>query len=250
MEITSVNNDIVKEVVKLQQKKYRDVTGKFLLEGFKSIEEAYLFGLKFDKVFVQKEKSGKYLFLGTDFIETNEIVLKKISTTSTPPEAIAVAYQKENNYNNIGNNVLLLENIKDLGNLGTIIRSSVAFGIDTIVLYGETVDLYNPKVVRSTVGNLWKINIVEMNSIEQLKKYFSDYNCYATLPKSDKSVFLSNEKFSSNKNLIMFGSEACGLSFDLKSFANNNLTIEMQKNVESLNLSVSVGIILYKLFVK
>lgn len=248
MEITSVNNELVKETVKLQQKKYRE--NKFLLEGFKAVEEAYLSGIKFDKVFVEKNKKGKYLFLNCEIIETNEAVLKKISTTSTPPEIVAVAYQRENSFDNIGSKVVLLENIRDLGNLGTIIRTSVAFGVNTIVLYGETVDLYNPKVVRSAVGNLWKINVVQMENIAQLNKYFSGYERFGTLPKSDNSEYLSKIDFNDKSKLIMFGAEADGLSEDLKEFATENITIEMTDNVESLNLSVSVGVVLYKVFVK
>lgn len=245
MEITSVNNEFVKETVKLQQKKYRDK--KFLIEGFKAVEEAHLSGLELECAFVEKSKKGKYLFLNCELIETNEAVLKKISTTNTPPEIVAVAYQKENSYENLGDKVVLLENIRDLGNLGTIIRTAVAFGINSIVLYGETVDLYNPKVVRSAVGNLWKINILQMKTIEELKKYFSDYACYGTLPKSKNSKYLSDIKFTSKKNLIMFGSEADGLSKELKDFAIDNITIEMKDNVESLNLSVSASVIMYKL---
>lgn len=245
MEITSVNNELVKETVKLQQKKYRE--NNFLLEGFKAVEEAHLSGLKFERAFVEKNKKGKYLFLNCEVIETNEAVLKKISTTNTPPEIVAVAYQKENSFEKLGNKVILLENIRDLGNLGTIIRTAVAFGIDSIVLYGETVDLYNPKVVRSAVGNLWKINIVQIKTKEELNKYFSDYDCYGTLPKAENSKYLSDIQFKSSKNVIMFGSEADGLSEDLKNFATDNITIEMNKNVESLNLSVSASIVMYKL---
>ena len=141
----------------------------------------------------------------------------------------------------------MLENIRDLGNLGTIIRTAVAFGIDSVVLYGETVDLYNPKVVRSAVGNLWKINIVQMKTVEELKKYFSDYDCYGTLPKAENSKYLSDTKFTNEKNVIMFGSEADGLSEELKEFATDNITIEMMGNVESLNLSVSAGVVMYNL---
>ena len=143
----------------------------------------------------------------------------------------------------------MLENIRDLGNLGTIIRTSVAFGIDTIVLCGETVDIYNPKVVRSAVGQLWKINIVQMKTVEELKKYFSNYKRYATLPKSDNSKYLSDVKFSDEFRLVMFGSEADGLSDELKEFATDNVTIEMKDNVESLNLSISVGVVLYKMLI-
>lgn len=253
MEITSVNNDLVKDIVKLQQKKYRDESGKFILEGFKAVEEAYLSKVKFDKVFVFPEKRGKYSFLKCEFIETNEAVLKKISTTTTPPEVVAVAYQPENDLEKLktSKQVLLLENIRDLGNLGTIIRSSVAFGVDSIILYGETVDLYNPKVVRSSVGNLWKTNIVGIHDFETLKKYTSSFVKFGTLPKSKNSEYLANIKFDNNvQNLIMFGSEADGLSKKLIDYADKNITIEMKENVESLNLSISVGVVLYKVFLK
>ena len=248
MEITSINNDLVKDTVKLQQKKYREETGKFLLEGFKSIEEAYLSKIKFEKLFVEKNKVGKYRFLNCEIIETNEMVLKKISTTDSAPEAVGVAFQKDNSFDNIGEKVLLLEDIKDLGNLGTIIRTAVGFGVDTIILYGETVDIYNPKVVRSAVGNLWKINIVHMENIEQLNKYFGEFDRFATLPKSDNVIELSKLELKNKSNLIMFGSEASGLSVDLKEFATSNVTIKTTSDIESLNLSISVGIVLYNLF--
>jgi len=252
MEITSVNNDLVKDIVKLQQKKYRDESGKFILEGFKAVEEAYLSKVKFDKVFVTPEKRGKYSFLNCEFFETNEAVLKKISTTTTPPEVVAVTFQPENDFKKLktSKKVLLLENIRDLGNLGTIIRSSVAFGVDSIILYGETVDLYNPKVVRSSVGNLWKTNIVSISNFETLDGYCSLFIKYGTLPKSNNSVYLADIKFDNTaKNLIMFGSEADGLSKELITYADKNITIEMNENVESLNLSASVGVVLYKTFV-
>ena len=156
MEITSVNNDLVKETVKLQQKKYRTQSGKFLLEGFKAIKEAFDFGIKLEHIFVDKNKIKDYKFAKDLVIETTEPVLKKLSTTESAPTAIAIGFQKEYNKNILKNTkkVLLLENIKDSGNLGTIVRSAVAFGADAIVLYGESVDIYNPKCVRSTVGNL------------------------------------------------------------------------------------------------
>ena len=248
MEITSTNNELVKETAKLQQKKYRDSEGLFLLEGFKAIEEAHLSGIKIIRYFVEKPKRGKYLFLKGECIETNSAVLGKISTTTTPPEIVAVAQKPQNDNKTIGNKVVLFENIKDLGNLGTIIRTAVAFDVDGIILYGNTVDLYNPKVVRATVGNLWKINIVEVSNFEELSKMLSDYQRIGTLPKSDNSEYLSDFRLKGSKNVIMFGEESTGLSQDLKEFATQNVTIEMSKNVESLNLSISAGILMYKIF--
>ena len=93
MEITSVNNDLVKETAKLQQKKYRNQSGKFLLEGYKTIREAFDCGIQLDRVFVDKKYLSEYSFVG-DVIETTDAVLKKLSTTDSAPEAVAVGAQK------------------------------------------------------------------------------------------------------------------------------------------------------------
>lgn len=246
MEITSVNNNIVKDTVKLQQKKYRNLTGKFLLEGYKAIKEAFDAGIKIEKIFVDKKHQDEYKFCSEILIQTNEIVLKKISTTESAPEAIAIGFQKQYDKNILKNlkKIVLLENIKDLGNLGTIIRSSIAFGAEAIVLYGgECVDIYNPKCVRASVGNLWKIPIFEIKDFEELKNTFHAYERIATLPKSTN--YLKNFKIKLPA-VIMFGSEADGLSEQLINFATTSVKIEMAKTVESLNLASSVSVILYQ----
>lgn len=247
-EITSVNNELVKQVVKLQQKKYRDEEKKFLLEGFKAIEEAFLAKIEIEKVFVLKEKASRYDFTKDKLILTTEAVLKKISTTDTAPEAVAIGNQKIFTLKDIksAKRIILLENIKDLGNLGTILRTTKAFSQDAVILFGDTVDLYNPKCVRSAVGNLWKIPVVQIKDVETLKSNFADYERVATLPKSEGTVNLK-EFHSKPHCLIMFGSEAEGLSKDLIDFSTQKVTIEMNSDVESLNLSVSVGVVLYSL---
>ncbi|CDE88226.1 TPA: RNA methyltransferase [Candidatus Gastranaerophilales bacterium HUM_20] len=247
-EITSVNNDLVKETVKFQQKKYRDKENKFLLEGFKSIEEAFNVGIEIEYAFVLKEKAEQYKFLGEKVILTTEPVLKKISTTDSAPDAVAVGVKKhyDNSILNSAKKVVLLENIKDLGNLGTILRTSTAFGADAVVLFGsECADLYNPKCVRSSVGNLWKIPVLYIRDIHELEKYFSDFQRIATLPRAEKYLkdFRCTEKC-----LIMFGSEADGLSDELVNFSTDSVKIEMASSVESLNLSISCAVVLYKLF--
>jgi len=252
IEITSVNNEIVKHAAKFQQKKYRDEEKKFLIEGFKSIQDAFLSGIEIEQIFILEEKISKYHFLDEkatyEIIITTEPVLKKISTTDSPPESIAVAKQRIFKLDDIkgAKKVLLLENIKDLGNLGTILRTARAFSQDAIVLYGDTVDFYNPKCVRSAVGNLWKTPVVQIKDFSVLKSHFNDFERVATLPKAHDSAYLNN--FSAKEPyLIMFGSEAEGLSEHLIDFATKKVTIEMDSAVESLNLSVSVGILLYKL---
>ena len=246
MEITSVNNNLVKETVKLQQKKYRQDSGKFLLEGYKSIKEALDFGIKLEYIFVDNSKIQDYDFPKDIVIQTNSAVLKKLSTTVSAPELVAVGVQKTHDKQLLKNmkKVVLLENIKDAGNLGTILRCAVAFNFEAVILYGDCVDLYNPKCVRASVGNLWKIPVFEMNETEQLKTYFTDFDRIATLPRAKN---LLHEFKQSPKTLLMFGSEADGLTDELIDFSNNSVKIEMSQNVESLNLSVSAAVIMYEL---
>lgn len=257
-EITSVNNDLVKETVKLQQKKYRDKENKFILEGKKNIEEAILAGLNIEYVFVLKEKAYNYQILNhsgqadvqndVNIIYTTEAVLKKISTTESAPDIVGVAYKKITDKNHLlqSKKVVLLENIKDMGNLGTILRTSAAFGADAVILYGkECADMYNPKCVRASVGNLWKLPIFYIADFEELKKYFSDFERVATLPRA--KTYLKDYD-AADKMLVMFGSEADGLSKELVDFSSKKLKIEMKDSVESLNLSVSCAIVLYELF--
>lgn len=240
MKITSVNNDLVKETAKLLRSKYREESGLFLVEGAKGIEEAVEAKLEILHIF-SAEGFENY----KQRIEVTEPVLSKISDAKTPPKAVAVVKQPKYKWSEKFKKVVLLEGIKDPGNLGSILRSASAFGIDAIVLYGDTVDLYNPKCVRSAVGNLWKIPVFHMDDFNK----FNDYERIATLPKGGNVVSLKDYK-PEEKILIMFGSEADGLSEELKNFATKNLTIEMTSNVESLNLSVSASIVMYEMFIK
>lgn len=251
MKITSVNNDLIKETAKLLKGKYREETDLFLLEGYKCIDEAIQSGLEI-----------KHIFSATGFedlpqrIDVTDAVLSKISDAKSAPKAVAVAKQIKREWSNNYKKVVLLEGIKDAGNLGTILRTAAAFGIDAIVLYGDTVDLYNPKCVRSAVGNLWKIPVFKMKDLS----LFKDFERVATLPPktsphpnppprrgNDAELIKLNDYTPAEKTLIMFGSEADGLSEELKDFATKNITIEMAQDVESLNLSVSAAVVMYKL---
>jgi TrmH family RNA methyltransferase len=254
IEITSVNNELVKSTVRLHQKKYRDEEKKFLLEGFKPVEEAINSGLEVEFVFVDKKAfaSRRLSFLpqqnNINLILANEAVLKKISTTDSAPEVVAVAKQKVFTLDDLksAKKVILLEGIKDSGNLGTILRSAKAFSQDAVVLYGDTVDLYNPKCVRSAVGNLWKLPVVHIKDFEVLKTTFENFEKVATLPLAKDTIALKD--FSAKSPyLVMFGSEAGGLSDELINFSDKKLTIEMNSDVESLNLSVSAAVVMYQL---
>ena len=245
MKITSVNNELVKDTAKLLRGKYREETGLFLIEGEKAVKEAIESGIVIVNIF----KLEGYNEINYDnCIETTESVLNKISDAKSAPKVVAVAkqlnYSKEQfcNYKR----VVLLEGIKDAGNLGTILRTAAAFGVDGVVLYGETVDLYNPKCVRSAVGNLWKIPVIEIKDFSDLQELFGGYERIATLPRTNNYLKTFDAKLPC---VVMFGSEADGLSEELVNFSTNSVKIEMASTVESLNLSVSCAVVLYKLFV-
>lgn len=246
--ITSKDNEKIKYVAKLiLNKKFRETEKKFVVEGFKAVYEACCFGLKLREVFVHHSFLEKFEFLDENKLTlVDDNILKKISTTESFSKCVAVFDMLDYSLNDLKtkNTIVLLENIKDGGNLGTIIRSANAFGVDGIVLYGDTIDLYNPKVIRSSVGNFLKIPIVKVNDIEAIKITFKLHAFYAT--KVDTDVDLKTIKFE-EKKVIMFGSEAEGLSNKLFDLADNFFTIKMQNRVESLNLSVAASIVFYSL---
>lgn len=245
LEITSVNNEKIKETVKLQQKKHRTETGLFLLEGYKPVFEAYNSGVEIKTLYVTEKHLEKFKFLEDKTVLVNDAVLKKISTTDSVPEAVAVAVQKDYCAEDIKaeKRVLLIENVKDAGNLGTLIRSACAFGIGAVVLCGETVDIYNPKVVRSTVGCLFKLPIVKM-PLEKAKEIFKESKFIATVVNHGDIVNPEAIDFSA-PFVIMLGSEADGLSVEAVECADIKTTIPMTNKAESLNLSSAGSIVLY-----
>ena len=249
-EITSVNNEIIKETAKLSLKKYRDESGLFLLEGEKAATEAINAKLKIKNIFINKTNTKLLnLYKNQNITLVNNKILEKISEAKTAPDIIATAYKFENNLNLLPKNnsrILLLENIKDAGNLGTAIRTAAAFNIDGIILFGDTVDLFSPKVVRSSVGYLWKTPIFKTKDFSEIKKYFSKHKIFGT--SVDKNLDLKPLKDADLKApcIIMFGSEASGLTDELVNKADVYVTIPIKSDIESLNLSMSIGIVLYE----
>ena len=215
------------------------------MEGYKPIFEAYLQKVQIETVYVTKENVEKYSFLAEKCVLVSESVLEKISTTDSLPESVAVAKQKTFEVSDIAskNRIALIENIKDAGNLGTIIRSAAAFNIESIVLCGDTIDIYNPKVVRSAVGGLFKLPIVKSN-LEEMKNVFDQHNFIATVVNHEDIVIPETIDYK-KPFVIMLGSEADGLTLDAINIANTKTTIPMCRNTESLNLSVAGSILFY-----
>jgi len=242
MVITSVNNERIKEICKLKEKKYRDITGTFLIEGEHLLYEAYKADL-IKEVFVLE---GVDISLDASVSYVSKSVMKKLSSMESVPKVIAVSYKKKES--DIGNRILILDDIQDPGNLGTIIRSSLAFGIDTIVLSPNTVDLYNAKVIRSTKGMLFHINVI----VRELDKFIcdikkDDYKIYGT--KVDGGTDIKNVNIT-NKCALIIGNEGNGMSDVVSDLCDEYLYIKMNDKVESLNAGVATSILLYEMYNK
>lgn len=239
MLITSINNQTIKELDKLKQKKYRDLEQKFLIEGEHLVEEAEKSGV-LEKI-ILLENSEYHSNLEKIYVSKN--VMKKLSSLDTPPNIIGVC--KMLSRKELGKKVLLLDDIQDPGNLGTIIRSSVAFNVDSIVMSLNTVDLYNPKVIRSTQGMIFKINLIKDDLervIEKLKS--KNIPIYTTNVNGGENI--KNINSTDSYGLIM-GNEGNGVKDEISTLADRKIYIPMNSKVESLNVSVAASILLYEL---
>ncbi len=240
MVYTSIDNKKIKDIKKLNTKKYRDKTNLFLVEGQHLVLEAYKKG--YLKELILEENTLFPLPVETIYVSNN--VLNYISSLETPSTIMGICNKKEEN-NNLGDRILILEDIQDPGNLGAIIRSAVAFNVDTIILSDKTVDLYNPKVIRASQGLLFHINIISKNLLEFIPNLISsEYKILGTRVTHGKSI-KKVEKI--EKFAIIMGNEGSGLSEEISEFCDEFIYIDMNESCESLNVGVAASIILYEL---
>lgn len=234
---TSINNELIKNIKKLQTKKYRDKFDKFLVEGEHLVNEAIKSGFV-DFVIVLENYS---IDANVRVINVSENILKYLSELENPQKVMAVC--KKNKNKQYGNKIMILDGIQDPGNLGTIIRSCVAFDCDTLVLSKDTVDLYNSKVIRATQGMIFKINII-VTDLESFILKLKDYTIIGTDVNNGNLIteFKKDEKFA-----IIMGNEGNGISNKVKALCTKNIYIPMNKDCESLNVGVAASIILYEL---
>ena len=239
MLITSTDNKRIKDIVKLKQKKYRDFENKFIVETENLIKEAYIEGVLEEVYILENEKLSFNIDCPINYV--SESVMNKIKDIKTS-KYIGICTKKDSN-EYIGKRYLMLDKISDPGNLGTIIRSAVAFNIDTLILSDDSCDLYNDKVIRATEGALFRLNIIRepleeaLNNLEKL-----NINVYGTdVIKGDSIDTVDKENF-----CIIMGNEGSGISDKVRKRAKNYIHLDTN-NVESLNVAVATSIILYEL---
>lgn len=240
MIISSVHNEKIKYIKKLKENKYIESEGKFIVEGEHLVIEALNQG---NLLYVIKLEDYEKDFEVETTIVTNN-VMKSISSMTCIPKVIGVCKIIDEKQT-LGNKIIILDGIQDPGNIGTIIRSAVAFNFDTVVLGDTCVKKYNEKLIRATQGMLFKINVITKNLsdlILHLKE--NGYLVYGTNVTNGIDVKNVNNK---EKLAIVMGSEGTGISVDISKLIDKNIYIKMNKSCESLNVSVAASIIMHEL---
>lgn len=241
--ILSKSNKTIKQFEKLKMTKYAKKEGLVLLEGKRLIMDAYNFGIKFKALLYTDEdlvKSIKQDYC--DFYKTSDAVFDVLSQTKNSQGVIAVAYIPKKVFEMPKTNFLVLDNVSDPGNFGTIVRTAVACGFNTIFTLNG-VDAYNDKVLRSTMGTIFKCNIVPIN-LDELKIISSKFDLVCA-DMDGESVY--SFKKDSKMFGIVLGNEANGVNKEVKSLCKKIVSLPMENGVESLNVAVTASVLMYML---
>lgn len=237
MKLESIENERVKYFKKTRDIKYIKKYHEFIVEGEHLVQEAIACGFAKELIVLL----GRTYDSALPVTYVSNKVLNHISLLETPQYVMALC--KTNEVDTlIGKRILILDNVNDPGNLGTIIRTSVAFGVDTVVLSENSANMYNDKVLRASQGMAFKINIIER-----------DITSLIEILKKDKiKIFgtsLKGKEFEDIKKpdsfALILGNEGCGVRREILSLCDEEILLQMDRECESLNVAVSAGIILY-----
>jgi len=255
MIITSKDNELIKHIRKLKEKKYRDEYGEFIVEGVKMIEEAIHEKADIKQIIICDDCKNQNMMTSEQLydiakyecIYVNEKIFNLITEVTNPQGILAIIKKAEKNENKIDykeNLFLILDNIQDPGNMGTILRTVDSLDMKQIIVSPETTDCYNSKVVRSTMGAIFRVNIIERDLekiIKEMQKH--EIKVFATDLKTEKTIYNVDFK----KTAIIIGNEAKGVSENVLKLADDRIKIPMKGKTESLNAAVATGIILYEI---
>lgn len=252
--ISSKDNEFIKHIKKLKDKKYRDENNEYVVEGVKLIEEAVREKAKIKKIIVCEDTTRTYEIPTQVMLEiakyeciyvTNKVFLS--ITQVTNPQGIMAIIEK-NSENNIidytQDIIVVLDNVQDPGNLGTILRTVDSIGLTQIVVTKDTVDAFNSKVVRSTMGAIFRVKIIEVEDLSQAIKEMRKHHfkLIVTSLQTENSIY----DIEFNKKIIVIGNEANGVSKEIQDMADEKAKIPMLGKTESLNASVAAGIVMYE----
>ena len=256
-EIASKDNGRIKELRKLGSKKYRNKFGKFLVENLAIINDAVKGGYQPEALFLTQElldsRPEKVKFLLGNIAIYNVFVIndeinESFSNLETPSGVAAIYSKKKKQNLNFKKRILYLNEIKDPGNLGTILRSAVAFGISEIVFDEGCVELHNPKTIQSAKDAIFKTNVVLDKNRIVLHEIKSNMKIFVTDVNGGmeaRKAFMDERQ---NNFCVIMGSESHGVGETFKNMADEIINIKSSSEMESLNVAISTGIILYEMY--
>ena len=257
-EITAVSNPRVKSVRALSQKKHRDESGTFLAEGMKLVIDAREQGWEIDTlVFCKSAASDQLLDFaarvrtsGTDILEVNEKVLTSITRKDNPQMVLGVMRQRwaelPSNVKDPSSVWIALDRVRDPGNLGTILRTSDAAGVDGVILLGETTDPYSLEAVRASMGSIFNVGIVRADAVS-FANFCSKWSGIVVGTHLEGAVDYRTIDYASQPVLLMMGNEQQGLTDELAGLCDQLALIPMQGAADSLNLAIATGVMLFEM---
>ena len=244
--ISSKDNELVKHIKKLKDKKYRDESNEYIIEGVKLIEEAVKEKAKIKKVIICEDTTRTYEIAKYECIYVTDKIFASI-TQVTNPQGIMAIIEKNDVDTSIDYTqdiIVALDDVQDPGNLGTILRTVDSIGVNQIIVSKGTADAFNSKVVRSTMGAIFRVKIIEtdnlIQTIKEIKKHH--FKLMVTSLQTENSIY----DIQFNKKIVVIGNEANGVSKDIQEMADEKAKIPMLGKAESLNASVATGIVLYE----
>ena len=252
--ITSKDNEIIKHIRKLKEKKYRDEYNEYFVEGVKIVEEAIKENAKIKQVIVCNDTTKTYeipthIMLEIakfDCIYVSDKIFNYITQVTNPQGIMAIIEKQDENMQIDYNQdiIVMLDDVQDPGNLGTILRTVDSIGLNQIIVSKGTADSFNSKVVRSTMGAIFRLKIIEeedlIKTIKELRKHH--FKLLVTSLQTENSIY----DIDFSKKIIVIGNEANGVSKEIQDLADEKAKIPMLGKTESLNASVAAGIVMYE----
>ena len=244
MIITSKDNEIIKNLKKLKEKKYR--LDSYIVEGIKMVKEAINENQEIALIAIREDFKIDFDTKNIKTVTISNKIFNDISDVKTPQGILAVI--KKNQNNQIETNqeyILALDSLQDPGNMGTIIRTADSANINQIIINKTTVDPYSPKVIRSTMGAIYRTNIIEVEDLKATLKEMKlkGFQIITTDLKATQSIYDINYN---NKTVVVIGNEANGVSQEILQTADKKVIIPMLGKTESLNASIAASIMIYE----
>jgi TrmH family RNA methyltransferase len=250
--IESKENNLFKNTKKLKERKNRNKNNKYIIEGFRLVQEAFKANVDMEYLIVTKDGCEKMeQYLSEEIIkyikiyEISDNLFKELTSTENPQGILAVINMNIKPMDSNGSFYLLCDKLQDPGNLGTIIRTAHAAGVQGIILTKGTVDIYNEKTVRSTMGSIFYIPVCyDDDNLSLVKNLKSEgFKLVVTSLETDKDFFQEDLR---GKVLLTVGNEGNGVSEEVFELADTKVKIPMPGNAESLNVAIATSIIMYE----